>query len=109
MEVRMSDKICLIVALSMIATQISRLTPMFISSKFPVSESFERWLRYVPVSVLSALIIPEFLTKNEVGIQVNGIYIIAGVAALVVGLWKKNMLLAMVVGIVFVAVLRNLL
>jgi len=90
----------------MLATQISRLTPLFISSKLEISEEFERWLKYIPISVLSALIVPEFFTKTDFGFQINMQYLISGIAALVVGIWKKNVLLTTFVGIATLAILR---
>ena len=73
-----------------------------------MSESFEAWLKYIPISVLTALIIPEFFTKTNIGFQINYIYLISGCVALVVGIWKRNMLLTTAVGVVSVALLRFL-
>lgn len=90
----------------MIATQISRLTPMFISSRFHMSEGFERWLKYIPVSVLTALIVPEFFETTGTEAHINIMYFICGIIAMAVGMWKRNMLLTTIVGVVSLACLR---
>jgi|JI10StandDraft_1071094.scaffolds.fasta_scaffold17700_11 branched-subunit amino acid transport protein len=92
----------------MFATQLSRLSPMFISSKFHMSESFERWLKYIPISVLTALIVPEFFEQTSGEFHINTNYLISGIVALCVGLWKKNMLLTTFVGVICLASLRFL-
>ena len=102
----MQTQVCLMVLVAALATQISRLAPMFLSSKFKMSEGFERWLKYIPVSVLTAMIVPEFVIKSDGAIQINVAYLIAGLAALVIGLWKRSMLLSTIVGVVCVAFLR---
>jgi branched-subunit amino acid transport protein len=93
----------------MIATQISRLAPMFISSKFQMSEGFERWLKFIPVSVLAALIVPEFFEKTDLGIRINDVYIISGLIAFGVGIWRKNLLTTTVAGVLSLALLRLIL
>jgi branched-subunit amino acid transport protein len=90
----------------MIATQLSRLSPIFISSKFHISEGFERWLKYIPISILTALIVPEFFNVENNDVHINTHYLIGGTIALCIGIWKRSMLLTTFVGVISIAILR---
>lgn len=108
MEAGMHEKIYLIILVMIIATQISRLGPLLVSKKFQMSESFEAWLKYIPVAVLSALIVPEFFQKEGSQIEVNWLYIISAVVAFFVGLKFRNLVLTTFVGVATLVILRIL-
>lgn len=103
----MHEKIYLIILAMVVATQISRLGPMLVSKKFHASEKFEAWLKYIPVAVLSALIVPEFVSKTTSQIQINWMYVISGAVAFAVGLKFKNLVLTTFVGVVTLVILRQ--
>jgi len=57
-------------------------------------------LGFVPISVLSAIIVPMiFMPNGELGISLSNPWLIGAGAAFVVGLLKQNQLLTIVVGV----------
>lgn len=66
-----------------------------------------RALRYVPVTVLSAIIFPDLLLKdNNLNLNLNNSFLAAGIVAALVSWRTKNMLLTIVVGMVTLWVWR---
>lgn len=59
----------------------------------------------VPVGVFSSLTIPPILFHVQDG-QWNPEYLVAGAAALAVGLWRKQIFLALLVGVTVTALWR---
>lgn len=65
-----------------------------------------RALRYVPVAVLTAIIIPTMFAPDAgaVDISVNNAYLIAGILSIAVAWYRKNLLMTIVIGMaVFLA------
>lgn len=100
-----NSDLVLFVAAMALATQVSRLLPLAFS-KVPISPEFERWLGHVPIAILSALVIPEFLHAKEGRFELNTLFLAAGVVCIVAGARTKNLLLTTAVGIVIVALVR---
>lgn len=96
-----------IIALMVAATQASRLLPLLLLSKRDISPRFEIWLRHLPIAIMTALIVPDFVDGSPGGpLTVNSRYAVAGVVALLLGLKTKNLVLTTVAGVVCVALLR---
>lgn len=57
-------------------------------------------LRYVPIAVLSAIIMPMMvLTEGRLDLRIDNAYLVAGLFSIGITLWKKNLLLTIVAGI----------
>jgi branched-subunit amino acid transport protein len=66
-----------------------------------------RMLQYVPVAVLAAIIAPAmFLREGQLDLGLQNSFLYAGIIAGVVGWWRKNLLLTIVVGMVALFVWR---
>jgi len=88
-------------------TALPRLLPMWFFSGRTFSPFLTAWLKFVPVAVLAAMVGPElFLKKGELYLSVSNLYLWAALPTLVVGFWKKNLVLTVVTGIVALALLR---
>ncbi len=78
------------------------------SIEFP--EPLKRALNYVPIAVLTAIILPAvFMPKGELFVSLQNPYIFGAIVAVVVSYWKKSMLLTVVVGLLAFAVYKYLL
>ena len=56
-------------------------------------------LRFVPVAALTALVVPELLVRNgALLISLQNERLVAGLVAVVVAWWTKNILLTLVLG-----------
>lgn len=92
-----------------LATQISRLSPLFLSS-WAIPKSGERWLAHVPIAMIAALVVPDFLSTDshfpEIGFHLS--YLIGGLISVAVGVKTRNLILTTASGVLTVALLRFL-
>jgi len=71
-----------------------------VSERIQLSPQFLQILRYVPPAVLTAIVVPAVLisTKDEVCLSYTNARLVGAIAALLIGYWRKNLLLTIVVG-----------
>ena len=93
-------EICLIVGMFM-ATFLARYLPFGLAGSLKIPEPLEQALKYVPVSILMAIVAPAILIQDGVSIQVHyeNPYLMGGISAMMAGFWKKNLLLTIMIGI----------
>jgi branched-subunit amino acid transport protein len=90
-------------------TYATRLSFIVLLGRLNIPVWLQRSLRFVPPAVLSAIIFPElFLPGGSLDISTGNARLIAGLAAIVVAVWKKNTLLTILVGMVILWVLEAL-
>jgi branched-subunit amino acid transport protein len=87
-----------------------RYPPLALVGKIPMPESMVRALRYVPVAVLTAITVP-YVLYRDTGFNAGytNPYLIAGVVAVIVSYWTKNLLLTIGVGLIAFFAYRMLL
>lgn len=77
--------------------------------RFEVPETLRRALHYVPPAVLSAIIFPELLYRNNVfDPSLGNTRLLAGVIAILVAWFSKNTLLTILVGMAALLILQLL-
>lgn len=70
-----------------------------LSGRIKLSSQFLQMLRYVPPAVLTAIVFPAVLMpENALWITHTNARLIGAIAAVLVGVWRKNLLLTIVVG-----------
>lgn len=76
------------------------------AGRFHLSTTTRRALRFVPVAVLTAIIVPELLVQNEQFVlSFDNHRLIAGLAAVIVAWRTRNTLLTIGVGMTVLAIL----
>jgi branched-subunit amino acid transport protein len=71
---------------------------------------FRRALRFVPVAVLSAIIVPQLAAPNgSLDISLRNPQLLAGIIAILVAWWTKNVLVTIAAGMAALLVLQALL
>ncbi|MEH6472035.1 MAG: AzlD domain-containing protein [Halopseudomonas sp.] len=76
---------------------------------------FPAWLSnalgFVPAAVLTAIIVPAVLMPDgqQLDLTLNNAYMIAAICALLIALWRNNLMLTIVVGMAIFMTLRWLL
>jgi branched-subunit amino acid transport protein len=66
-----------------------------------------RWLKYVPVGILTALIVPSLLLpKGYLDITLNNHYLIAGIVAAFVAYKSRNIIATLALGMSIMFVLK---
>jgi branched-subunit amino acid transport protein len=88
-----------------VITYLTRFPMLLISSRWEIPKWLRRGLAMVPVGVFSSLTIPPVLFHTREGAW-SPEYLIAGTASLVVGLWKKQIVLSLLTGVAVVAAWR---
>jgi len=102
-----NDKILLYIGLMAIITYLTRFPMLVISSRWEIPAWLKRGLAMVPVGVFSSMTIPPILFHTPNGTW-SPEYMVAGTAALAVGLWKKQIIWALLTGVVVIALWRQL-
>jgi branched-subunit amino acid transport protein len=83
------------------------MLPMVVLSKFKLPPLFLKWLRYIPVAVLSALLVPGILlsdNKFSFGLENNAL--LASIPCILVAAKTKNLFLTVLVGIISMFLLK---
>lgn len=85
----------------MLVTFIPRYIPMLIVGQIDLPERLFRALRYVPVAVLTAILVPEALVRNgQVSLSLDNAYLYASIASIVIAWRFKNLLLTIGGGLI---------
>lgn len=93
-----------------LGTFLIRISFIVLFSKQEVNPLILRALRFVPASVLSALVIPQILTRNNsIQISLANPQLIAGIVAALIAWRTKNVPLTILGGMVVLWVLQVLL
>ena len=88
-------------------TYLSRVIGFVIVRTFGVPRAVARWLTYVPVGILTALIVPTLLIRDgRVQIGLGNHYLLAGLVAAAVAYKTRNVFLTVGVGLGAVMMLQ---
>ncbi len=91
----------LVIVLAGLLTYGTRLSFSYLVGRVQMPDWFMRALRYVPVAVLSAIIVPETLTRQgALDASLGNPQVWAAAVAIVVGLRVRNVLVIIAAGVV---------
>lgn len=101
--------IWIIIIVSGILTFGLRLSFIYLFGRVDAPPMLQRALKYVPVAVLPALVLPALLIRDgELNASIGNERLIAGIVAAIVAWRSKSVLLTIVVGMVSLWVLQGL-
>lgn len=91
-----------------LVTYLPRMVPLVVLSRFQLPPLLLRWLSFVPVSVLAALLAKELLVADGrvVLFSAEHPHVLAAVPAFVVAVWRRSLMGTVVAGMVAMALLR---
>jgi branched-subunit amino acid transport protein len=93
-----------------LVTFATRLSFIYLLDKIRLPDWFRRGLRFVPAAVLSALILPNLVSRNgALDLGVRNPELTAGLVAILVAWRTKNVLLTILAGMAALLVVRALL
>lgn len=104
----MADKTILITLVGMaIVTYVPRLLPAWFLREKQLPPFLVAWLRFVPVAVLAALLLPSLLVQGDrINLSIDNLYLWAALPAGLVA-WKKKSLFGTVIcGMLVIAACR---
>ena len=98
----------LIIIAAGIITYAIRLSFIIIFENRDIPSNLQRWLKYVPSAVFSAIIFPEiFVRDGTVDMSPGNLRLIAGVIAALFAWRTKNVLITILVGMVSLLILQS--
>jgi branched-subunit amino acid transport protein len=99
----------LVILLAGLLTFGTRLSFILLLDRIKVPDWFRRGLRFVPVAVLSAIILPDLATHNAtLDLSLRNPQLYAGALAVLVAWRTKNVLLTILAGMVALLVFQAL-
>ncbi|MEO0755966.1 MAG: AzlD domain-containing protein [Cyanobacteria bacterium J06648_16] len=79
-----------------------RYTLIALSGRIRLSPSLTQALRFVPPTVLTAIVVPAVLFPNgTLWVSAENARLVGAIATLLIAFWQKNLLLTIVVGMAF--------
>lgn len=91
-------------------TYLPRLLPAWFLRNRKLPVFVIAWLRYVPVAVLAALLLPSLLIQNQaINLSASNIYLWAAIPAIWVAWTKKSLFGTVITGMLVVALARHFL
>lgn len=94
----------------MLVTYLPRLLPAMLLQGRTIHQFLAAWLKYVPVAVLSALLLPSLLVMDgRFNLAWDNLYLWAALPAALVALKTRSMFATVLVGMAVVALVRLLL
>jgi len=94
----------LAVVLGGIATYLTRVTPLVVSVPGAPPPALRRYLDALPIAIIAALAGAGIALPDAE--PTHGAELLAGALAFAVAYWRKDLLVAMIVGVIAVALLR---
>lgn len=92
-----------------LVTYLPRMLPLVVLSRFQLPPLLLRWLGFVPVSVLSALLAKELLLSNgRLAFSLSHPYLVAALPTFVVAAWSRSLMGTVLTGIGAMALIRFL-
>lgn len=86
-----------------------RFSLIYLFGRFEIPQTMRRALHYVPPAVLSAIIFPELLYRNNTfDPSLGNTRLIAGIIAILVAWFSKNTMVTILVGMVALFILQLL-
>lgn len=104
----MAETTILITLVGMAAvTYLPRLIPAWVLRDKQLPPFLVAWLRYVPVAVLAALLLPSLLIEgDQINFSASNLYLWAAIPAGLVAWKKKSLFGTVVVGMFVIAIAR---
>ena len=107
MEIR--PEVLLIILGAALVTFIPRVLPLMILTRFELPDWVKRWLSFVPISIMAALIAQELFIHNEKWIPLgSNLNLLAAIPSFVVAIKTKSLLLTVLAGVLSLMILRLL-
>jgi branched-subunit amino acid transport protein len=92
-----------------VITYTIRLSMIVMSGQLQLNDELQRALRYVPPAVLSAIIVPEMIQPGgTLDISLGNERLLAGLIAIVVAWYTKNMIWTVAIGMITLWLLQVL-
>lgn len=90
-----------------LVTWVPRIIPFLLVRSVKLPDVVLRWLRYIPVCILSALVIQSLLHSEGKFVTVDWLNFIVLIPTILVAILTKSLSKTVIVGVVTMAIVRN--
>ena len=105
----MKKEILFIIIGMSIVTQLPRIIHLVVLPRINLPPLLVRWLKHIPVAVLSALLFPSLLLPNgSFSLSLDNTALLAAIPCMVLAAKTKNLFLTVFTGIIIFALLQLL-
>lgn len=98
--------ILLLILACAVVTIIPRIIPFVLVRNVNLPTVVQRWLSYIPICLLTALIMQGIVHNTDTGIAINWLSLLILIPTIWTALKTKSLLLTVVVGVVSAALFR---
>ncbi|PYF07664.1 AzlD domain-containing protein [Ureibacillus chungkukjangi] len=91
-----------------LVTWVPRVVPFILVRNIQLPDVVLRWLAYIPVCILSALVLESLFEAEEKFVTFDWLNLLAFIPTLFVAIWTKSLSKTVIVGVVTMAILRLL-
>lgn len=91
-----------------LVTWIPRIIPFMFVRSVKLPDIVLKWLSYIPVCILSALVIENLLDTEGSIVSIDWPVFAAFIPTIIVALWTKSLSITVVVGVISMAAVRFL-
>lgn len=101
--------ILLIILGCALVTFLPRVLPLMVLSRINLPEWGMRWLNYVPISIMAALVAQELLVdEGKIKGLMYNVELLAALPTFLIAVWRRSLLLTVLGGIVSIVICRLL-
>jgi branched-subunit amino acid transport protein len=103
------DKVLVVILGMGVVTVACRMLPFAVLGKIPLSPGAQAWMRYVPIAILSAVVAPQLFLTSTPGITETSVNLplLAALPTALVGIFTRNLLMSVFIGVSSMALLRT--
>lgn len=89
-----------------LVTMIPRVLPFMVVRNLNLPESVLQWLSYIPVCILTALVMESFLIQNEHSLHIDWQAVIVFIPTLVIAIKTRSLSITVIAGVIMMALVR---
>ncbi|WP_046216029.1 AzlD domain-containing protein [Paenibacillus wulumuqiensis] len=89
-----------------LVTMIPRVLPFIVVRNLNLPESVLKWLSYIPVCILTALVVESLLIQNEDSLQIDWQAVIVFIPTLVIAIKTRSLSITVIAGVIMMALVR---
>lgn len=104
----MSTYLLIAILLSGVVTLLLRVIPFALISRLQLSETFVKWLSFIPITLFTALVVDGLIeqTDGAFGYSINIPFVITVIPTIIIAFYTRSLTITIVSGIVLIAILR---
>ena len=96
----------LLIAGCAVVTWLPRIIPFLFVKNVELPDVVLRWLKYIPICILSALVFEGLFEEKGRYVVIDGPYFFASIPTLLVAVWTKSLAKTVIAGVASMALLR---